>query len=734
MFLLTFDTVVDHESPILDDDVFQGQLPGGFPLSDANEQQSSFFASPLPAGYINFGTDTLQVDPGSQYAPHMPIHPLPAAYRHPARDILNLGQMTSLELDEMDLDQIGSYNQLFLHGVPFEMHPPPQPPNWQQVGIMTPISEDDTTIGMRQLSIRAKAFRNSQFRWTPKEERGNTETDNLSVPSGETPLSMNLEMPVWRPIGGRIDQSSRDRILSVVLTTVDHDKTAKSVLNFPSVELLDNLMNYYFFRQRDTLDIWIHSGSFRPNDSSPELLAAIVAAGAVLTHVPAIRKLGYALQEAVRIQLPKLFEQANSYTRDLQTLQAYMLQLEISLWSGNKRRIEIAEAFRQPITTMIRRAGSFRRSYYRPIQPYASDTGRELEGRWREWVQQQQLIRLVYHLFIHDIQASISYIVSPIISYAELALPLPESRQLFHAPSAVEWKNIYFSNDVSTPRIPSFNDSITVHDYPGLDTIHDYPGLNFPAGARIDLDMTELATLFAQWAPVWDFRQRQRVRRGGHAVQKAPVQLGKSRTIQKSRFSSPQCRLLLEHLGMSAHVSLEDLQAFAGKDDEEESHRVYPLVKQWIRGSECRAAICHASQLLREAKSFPKGTLVEFWAVSVYHASITLWAYGELLKRLPPGENSPQTGYDDPEELPIYLDGPNTDVLRRFVETGRGGPRISGPAEEDVDVRNPKAVMRAVCGLLKNNASDEGNKTLSMSPLVEGLTQLMEDLWKADEM
>ena len=58
-----------------------------------------------------------------------------------------------------------------------------------------------------------------------------------------------------------------------------------------------------------------------PGEARSELLVGIIAAGAILTPVPVIRKLGYALEEALRIQIPKLIEQANSVTRDLQILQ-----------------------------------------------------------------------------------------------------------------------------------------------------------------------------------------------------------------------------------------------------------------------------------------------------------------------------------------------------------------------------------------------------------------------------
>jgi hypothetical protein len=46
------------------------------------------------------------------------------------------------------------------------------------------------------------------------------------------------------------------------------------------------------------------------------------------------------------------FERDNSRTRDLQILQTYALELQIGLWSGNKRKMEIAESHAQPLITV----------------------------------------------------------------------------------------------------------------------------------------------------------------------------------------------------------------------------------------------------------------------------------------------------------------------------------------------------------------------------------------------
>jgi hypothetical protein len=52
------------------------------------------------------------------------------------------------------------------------------------------------------------------------------------------------------------------------------------------------------------------------------------------------------------------YEDSNILTRNLKQQQKYVLILQIGLWSGDKRRVEIAESFVQPVVT-VRQATRF---------------------------------------------------------------------------------------------------------------------------------------------------------------------------------------------------------------------------------------------------------------------------------------------------------------------------------------------------------------------------------------
>jgi hypothetical protein len=199
---------------------------------------------------------------------------------------------------------------------------------------------------------------------------------------------------------------------------VSRDASLSRIMkSFPSTELLDGLIQQYFELQQHTVQTFIHMPTFQTNNEDPGVLAGLAAAAAVRSPVPTIRKLGYALNEIVRLHLPRKvrlfplmhvkmmltcsqYETDNTFIRDLRTSQTYALTIDIGIWSGNHRKTEIAESFSQPLITMLRRALRFRRSVYANIVPLAEDKGPALEAKWREWVEQESFKRYLEYTSI----------------------------------------------------------------------------------------------------------------------------------------------------------------------------------------------------------------------------------------------------------------------------------------------------------------------------------------------
>jgi hypothetical protein len=96
----------------------------------------------------------------------------------------------------------------------------------------------------------------------------------------------------------RIAAPARDSLFAMVLE--QHTKS-KEMPTFPSLELLNYLLQAHFVQDERNADSWLHTASFDPNEATPELLAGAIATGATYISVPSIWQFGLALQEVVRI-------------------------------------------------------------------------------------------------------------------------------------------------------------------------------------------------------------------------------------------------------------------------------------------------------------------------------------------------------------------------------------------------------------------------------------------------
>jgi hypothetical protein len=452
----------------------------------------------------------------------------------------------------------------------------------------------------------------------------------------------------------------------------------------------------------------------------PEVLAAIVAAGAVLTPDAAIRKVGYAIQEAIRTAIQVHLEDDNTLMRDLQIMQASLLQLKIGLWSGNSRKMELAEGFQQVLVTMARRSGLFRRGTYERIVPHAEDQGEVLEHKWRQWVKQESRKRFALHLYRHDLEASVSVLSNPLISYAELYLPLPESEHLWHAPSAESWQATYMRNPgPRSDRQPSLVDCIQDLDILAIRDIF------------VDQRQASMAVLGAAWRMIWDYRQldsslkdtTNQWSNGNILMQSRHSELTK--LLHNFRISSVEdtkVTLIVELLLMHLYMSLDDVQLFAGVEGEEESRRVYPSLVQWTRTTTARQALWHAGQVLRAARDLRPGLICDFAAIAVYQASLAFWSYGIITRATEPGSHPPVT-------ITAFLDGGDDNGVKRWIINGKGNAAIrtwTNKGENIMMLSNPDEVVGAVVGTMRANHNETRNP-----PLVDNLINIMEGLRKA---
>ncbi|KAK0657331.1 hypothetical protein B0T16DRAFT_401475 [Cercophora newfieldiana] len=654
--------------------------------------------------------------------------------------VLNFCDDANLELKEIDFGILNDWNVQSSLGVS----------NMQQ-------HQPDEAVNISAIRSRlVKIFAESPWRWTPrKSDTGYTEQSNMSLPSGDASVQ-DGGRKTDRVIKEKLHSSSRDKILAIILGRCrENSVRAKVASSFPSAEIMDSWIHIFLASQLCQVSAWIHYGSFSLNEQCPEWLAIAASAGAIHTPLPTLRRFGFALQEAVRLSIPDRFEENNTKIADIGLVQALMLVQDVGLWSGNRRKMEIAECHLQIPIAMMRYRGKFQRSAHPHVVIDPSDEGEVLEEKWRTWYEMESWKRLVFHAYLRDSQVSMTQFCNQSMSYAELTLPLPCSKELWFARTAEEFKIRYLEARVTEgKRAPSLVDLL--RDVNLLSTNH----------YQLDVQFAISVYLHGFWSLIWDFRQSNSVFRltdhspglgGGNLILNSRRQELERLlhnfqlvTFDWHEMLSAQETMVLHLLLMNLNVSLDDLQLFSGKEGEVQARRIYPTLRTWSESPEARQALWHAGQILRQGKLFPPGHLKDFYAVAVHHAALCLWTHSVVTRAaLPQGQHQyphHQQQQQNPlgyggEEM-VFLDGegaPHAPAhVHRWLTFGQGRAAIRGP---DNTMRNavasppvvallsdPRCCMEVAQEVLKANFV-EGQE--SLPPISENIMSLLRQLGNA---
>lgn len=305
-----------------------------------------------------------------------------------SRDVLDFQNDFHLDLNDLDLGFIDSFEEQY---VPMAMSRH-LPLTTAPLDIRSEPPSRDEAAEVNELGH--EAFTRSMWVYSPDNyDTSIAEADHL-ISAKDVPQLERVPGALTPFREGHFSYHCRDKVLALLLTTWEPSLAYRVVASFPKTEFLGGLVNRFLAFHESQPDSWFHAPTFNPERALPALLSAVIAFGAILHPMPVIQKLGYALQEATRLALVKAFESNNGFTRNLEMWQAYSLFLELGLWSGNKRKCEIAEAQVLPLMTMSRRAGLFRRATQRAALPEPNDEGNELREKWHAWAVAESRKRL----------------------------------------------------------------------------------------------------------------------------------------------------------------------------------------------------------------------------------------------------------------------------------------------------------------------------------------------------
>ena len=588
-------------------------------------------------------------------------------------------------------------------------------------GTMTPTVRKAVDIGQ-------EAFRDSMWLWTPaKEDHLRANQVFFNVPNGQSAIGAHTPDAT---IHCKLSQSSRDRILTLILCQSGRNLQRHIATCFPSPDFLSSILDTFMVHHSRHTIPWIHLTSMNLNEEDEELLLSMLCYGAAYSKHSEVQRLGFALQETARSMVPQKFEEDNRNTRDLRILQAYSLLLVVGLWSGSRRKIEISESFAQCFITMLRRGGQFRKKSGSMSE--INDKMVSNDTRWKQWIYAESFKRLSYQAFLEDTYTSMSLLNPPLITSTEIYLELPFASEFWQAESADEW------NQLCQARLKNVDQGL-----PSLRACLADMGILSKQHGLVDIQMSLTIIVATIWSRVWQWRQMKAmlslsatdcnaltVSAYGQEIITLCKQLELSYSDLKDDIGY-RAKVMLELCQMHLHVSLEDIQLFAGKEGEEEARKSLSILRLWAGSQDSRQALFHAGQVLKAASEHPYGTLREFAAVGVYHASLIMWAYAVLTEQLSSFHSTRST--TDSETCLIRLDGDEApNILQRFLMLGKGRPCIRKYSENGMEdgsittLTDPMGIMTSIVGLL---ASKNGDERIA-PPIVCNLSKLIHSLGK----
>ncbi|CAG9952773.1 unnamed protein product [Clonostachys rosea f. rosea IK726] len=658
---------------------------------------------------------------------------------HPFEPLQGLLDYTTK--DDFGLEDAVAHNFSALPPTPSLYFSQPFPTAFEDV---TPNVTEPDPDG-KHLTLGIEAYQQSALgRWEPSNnDKADTEMDSLSMLGTSPHSSLYVAHMSDHPephINIPFPASTRDQVLSMTLDICKPEKKYLITKTFPTAEFFLQLVQRYFAYDRYEAHSFIHGPSFELGQQEPELLASIISAGAMLVDSKPLCALGLALQEVTRLSLPGRFEESNKVSRSIWAIQAFINEIEVAVWSGIKRKMEIAESHRNiPLTVlvdpgfqMLRRGGRFAAPSGPSPLPLPTDDDNVLQQKWLAWVNQEGFNRLVYRSFIMDIQVSMAFCAAPIISFSELKTPLPCARSLWLASDAEEWKALYHNS----PREPS---PLSLVEYLRNPTELDE--------GCYDITFSQLIIIHGIWGMAWQYLQlyealnKPKTSSAALALQHQEI----TRIIDQFQVhmdddASPSVeepRLMLELVQLRLHIPFHEVESFAGKGSVEDARQALPILHDWVDTQEARQAIWHAGQVLRAAEKFRSGHLRGFFAIAVYQAALALWVYSLVSQgKVREGDNPSTSVQTTKDSAAVCLNGPSELTTRRFICTGkppscvlRPGRSAAGPDSASVPIllTDQESISCMVADMLADNFAN----CQALPPLVENLQQLLRHLGRA---
>ena len=196
----------------------------------------------------------------------------------------------------------------------------------------------------------------------------------------------------------------------------------------------------------------------------------------------------------------------------------------------------------------------------------------------------------------------------------------------------------------------------------------------------------------------------------------------------------------IEYQSMQIVTPYNEIEFLLGKEGQQASRKVFPMLCQWRESSLARRSVWHAGQVIRTIQSFTPGTSSDFYAFAAYQAGLCLWTYSIIPSGIGPnhGFRSALSNATNPAvaSTELLINGPESIESQKWITHNRGVPvmyfhRLTARSHTNTDsipLSSTKDLMHRIMDLLTEKFTIAG----SYASIVENLCHLLEALGKCE--
>lgn len=496
-------------------------------------------------------------------------------------------------------------------------------------------------------------------------------------------------------------------------TPTSPGSTHEAFLMLPPPEVMQYFLRSYVVRYEPYYSS-IPGGRLDPNSlmhssnskAASLLILLMVASGATSTATPEARYVASGLTEACRVSLLDTVEKDIAQAREVLFLRSALLLICLAAWSGDKWHMDMAMGQRGLYLAMLAHAGTLDVSGL-PID--MNECRLDPERAWEDWKEHEGRHRLAHSWIIVDQEISLFSDSTPQLSIVDLHVPIPDTDDLWHAASSLEWLALFERTHGAVYHSPA-----SVKEFFTKFVDGDLAGR--------ELSPTQLRLLLHPLqAQVCQLRQfiaclPDSGRNASRAVSKAATKarleeisalLQQWYAISKGSFSGQNgtCWTTCANLVMYHLISLNAITSF--KCIEQFARREVILGPfghaAWLQ-SKCidhaEEALFHCGQILRLIRSMPKPVRPPWWAGAVYRVAMAGWA--TAMSRT--GRPGPPTG-EPIVQFAIDDLTPEHELNVQYTKYQKGEPMLSSADGTLIPMYVPSNVLKHCIEVLEDDSS-----------------------------